>query len=138
MKKHINGFTLIELLAVIVVLAVIAIISTPITLNIIKSAEKNTFKDSVYGALKASKISLANQTFEEHPEDELIFNFSTGDNIDKLDLDGKKPENGYIKIDSEGNTEVLINNGKYCAKKSFDDDDITIEKYEESLCENKT
>ena len=40
MKK--KGFTLIELLAVIVVLAIIALIATPIVMNIIKSAKKRS------------------------------------------------------------------------------------------------
>ena len=44
------GFTLIELLAVIVILAVIALIATPIVLNIIEQAR--------YGAAKSSAIGL--------------------------------------------------------------------------------
>ncbi|MCI8544918.1 MAG: prepilin-type N-terminal cleavage/methylation domain-containing protein, partial [Bacilli bacterium] len=36
-----KGFTLIELLAVIVILAVIALIATPIILNIIEKARKS-------------------------------------------------------------------------------------------------
>mgnify|MGYP002520298140 CR=1 FL=1 len=38
--KYIDGFTLIELLAVIVILAIIALIATPIVLNIIKDTKK--------------------------------------------------------------------------------------------------
>ena len=41
MKKR-NGFTLIELLAVIVILAVIALIATPIIMNIIDDSKKAT------------------------------------------------------------------------------------------------
>ena len=45
MKK--KGFTLVELLAVIVIISIIAIITIPIVLNNVTSAEKKSFKVSV-------------------------------------------------------------------------------------------
>ena len=48
MKKK-KGFTLIELLAVIVILAIIALIATPIVLNMIKNARKSAAKSSSLG-----------------------------------------------------------------------------------------
>ena len=48
-----KGFTLVELLAVIVILAVIALIATPIILNIVNNAKKSAAKDSAYGYIKA-------------------------------------------------------------------------------------
>ena len=48
MKKK-KGFTLIELLAVIVILAIIALIATPIVLNIIKTSRKGAFARSAEG-----------------------------------------------------------------------------------------
>ena len=50
-----KGFTLIELLAVIIILAVIALIATPVVLNVIENSKKEAFKDSVYGAIDAAK-----------------------------------------------------------------------------------
>ena len=41
--KRKNGFTLIELLAVIVILAIIALIATPIILGIVDNARKDAF-----------------------------------------------------------------------------------------------
>ena len=52
-----KGFTLIELLAVIVILAVIALIATPIILNMINSARKSSAVDSAYGYIKAVEYS---------------------------------------------------------------------------------
>ena len=49
MKK---GFTLIELLAVIVILAIIALIATPLILNTIEDSRKGAFKNSAYGIIK--------------------------------------------------------------------------------------
>ena len=44
-----KGFTLIELLAVIVILAIIALIATPIILRVIEDAKKSAAVDSAYG-----------------------------------------------------------------------------------------
>ena len=57
MKK--NGFTLIELLAVIVILAVIALIATPVIMNAINDAKKGAAKDAAYGVVKAVEYSVA-------------------------------------------------------------------------------
>ena len=53
MKQNKKGFTLIELLAVIVILAIIALIATPIILNMINDAKKSAAKDSAYGYIDA-------------------------------------------------------------------------------------
>ena len=53
MKQNIKGFTLIELLAVIVVLAIIALIATPIVLNLIDQARKGAAESDAYAYVKA-------------------------------------------------------------------------------------
>ena len=53
MKEKNKGFTLVELLAVIVILALIALIATPIILNVINDAKKQAAKDSAYGYMDA-------------------------------------------------------------------------------------
>ena len=50
-----KGFTLIELLAVIVILAIIALIATPIILNMINDAKKSAAKDSAYAYQDAAE-----------------------------------------------------------------------------------
>ncbi|MBP3461030.1 MAG: prepilin-type cleavage/methylation domain-containing protein, partial [Bacilli bacterium] len=42
-----------ELLAVIVILAIIALIATPIILNMINDAKKSAAKDSIFGYVEA-------------------------------------------------------------------------------------
>lgn len=54
MKK--NGFTLIELLAVIIILAVIALIATPIVLNVVDNAKNKALENSAYGIVDAAKF----------------------------------------------------------------------------------
>jgi type IV pilus assembly protein PilA len=51
-----QGFTLIELLAVIVILAIIALISTPIIIGLIDDARKESFKNSAYGLVKSGEL----------------------------------------------------------------------------------
>ena len=58
MKRN-KGFTLIELLAVIVILAVIALIATPIIMNVINDAKKGAAKDSMYGYMKAVELAIS-------------------------------------------------------------------------------
>ena len=53
MKEKNKGFTLVELLAVIVILAIIALIATPIILNVIDDAKTNAAKNSAYGYIDA-------------------------------------------------------------------------------------
>ena len=53
MKK---GFTLIELLAVIIILAVIALIATPVVLNVVEKAREEAAINSAYGVVDAAKL----------------------------------------------------------------------------------
>lgn len=57
MKKN-NGFTLVELLAVIVILAVIALIATPIVLNMIESSRKGAAESSALSYIDATEKSI--------------------------------------------------------------------------------
>lgn len=75
MKNNKKGFTLVELLAVIVILAIIALIATPIILNVIDNAKEGAAKNSAYGyidalekanaqaILKSSEVTVLNDTY---------------------------------------------------------------------------
>ncbi|MFV0249455.1 MAG: Tfp pilus assembly protein FimT/FimU [Bacilli bacterium] len=58
-RRKQRGFTLIELLAVIVIIAVIALISTPMILGVIEKSKKGAIKDSAYGISKAADLYYA-------------------------------------------------------------------------------
>ena len=95
MKEKNKGFTLVELLAVIVILALIALIATPIILNVINDAKKQAAKDSAYGYMDAiEKAIIANDVEEEE-------NFPTSDSNgcynlkelnEKVNIKGTKPK----------------------------------------------
>lgn len=55
MKMNKKGFTLIELLAVIIILAIIALIATPIVMNVINRAQKGADLRSVEAYGKAAE-----------------------------------------------------------------------------------
>ena len=136
MKRNKKGFTLIELLAVIVVLAIIALIATPIVLNLVEKARKGAFTRSAEGVLKASKlVYTSNMVSNPSVETEI---YECKDNIclsNKLDENNKRIPlningtvgNGMIKIHQNGEIEFTLSNGKYCAIKHKEEQGITVE-----------
>ena len=109
--KNKKGFTLIELLAVIVVLAIIALIATPIVMNTIKNAKKGAAERSADNYVKAveqkvaeSRIDgtkIANGTYSIQPDGNLCPTAGCGENDkDKItiDMSGNKPTSGTVTI----------------------------------------
>ncbi len=97
MKKR--GFTLIELLAVIVILAIIALIATPIILNMINNARKSAAVDSAYGYIEAveynNSMNMINKDKYSLIEDGEDIDIST---ITNINVKGTKPDSGKISI----------------------------------------
>ena len=73
-----KGFTLIELLAVIVILAIIALIVTPVVSNIISSAKKAANARSVEGHVKNIEYAIIQKAFEEGTGDLGIYDVTDG------------------------------------------------------------
>ena len=122
-KRKKKGFTLIELLAVIVILAIIALIATPIIVGVINDAKKNAFTDTAYGVAEAAKLYYAGQ-FDNDAFNGKTFDF-TG-NTDELKLSGKKPSSGTLQIDKNGNSFLAISDGTYCAVKNSGQSNINV------------
>ena len=111
MKK--KGFTLIELLAVIVVLAIIALIATPIVLNLINNAKEGAAKSSATAYVKAVENGVVQELLNSNDQSYTgKFNVdSTGlklvsdtDNNNKItvDVSGKLPKSGsYVLLDED-------------------------------------
>lgn len=103
MKSN-KGFTLIELLAVIVILAIIALIATPIILGVIDTAKKGSAEASALAYVKA----VEDQIVIGQVTGEVIDIPSTGEQtytVDQLPVEvkGAKPEaNSSLVIDSKG------------------------------------
>ena len=107
MKK--NGFTLIELLAVIIVLAIIALIATPIIFNVIENAKIKSMENSAYGVIDAVRTqyleNLLNSTNECTGEqtENCGGNMQLTGNVTALTVSGEKPSAG---------TWVIVNDAK--------------------------
>ncbi|MBP3460873.1 MAG: prepilin-type N-terminal cleavage/methylation domain-containing protein [Bacilli bacterium] len=94
-----KGFTLIELLAVIVILAIIALIATPIILNMINDAKKSASVDSAYGYIEA--IEYNNSMAQMDNKKYTLINDGTDidiSTITNIELKGTKPESGKVSI----------------------------------------
>ena len=99
MKRKNKGFTLVELLAVIVILALIALIATPIILNVINDAKKQAAKDSAYGYMDAvEKYIVSSELEDESIQDGT---YSVEELNKKISVKGSTPDNGTIKIESK-------------------------------------
>lgn len=63
-----KGFSLVELLAVIVILAVIALITSPLVLNVIEDSRQSAFKSSLNGIKKAIENDYSDNGFDHTRE----------------------------------------------------------------------
>ena len=105
MKK---GFTLIELLAVIVILAIIALIATPIVLNIIKDSRESAglrsaemYLDAVEQSISVEKMN--NTKFNPNTctiTEQGNLDCDTKDGILEVKVNGDKPLNGKITFEN--------------------------------------
>lgn len=128
--KNKKGFTLIELLAVIVILAIIALIATPVVLGIIDDARKSAARDSAFGVVSTAKLHFAEtllNTADAPAYDDTeattgrVFTCdgtacrTTGGTPISLNIDGTVPV-GDLTISNAGvvtSTELKFN-GTYC------------------------
>ena len=105
MKKK-NAFTLIELLAVIVVLAIIALIATPIVMNTIKNAKKGAAERSADSYIDAVETTVATSKLDSDgiPDGTYTINEDgnlTGNGLKEpleIEMNGNKPTSGTITI----------------------------------------
>lgn len=129
--KRKNGFTLIELLAVIVILAIIALITSPIVIGVIDKSRKEAFRDSAYGVIEAGRIYYLESVADTNAFTGKTFDLSNGE----LKLSGEKPKGGTLEIKDDGKMILMMHNGNYCATKSEDKETVEISKLADGKCE---
>ena len=119
MKK--KGFTLIELLAVIVVLAIIALIATPIVMNTIEKSKKGAAERTADSYIGAVETTVATKRLEG---DILEGTYTINDkgNLEgnglteplEIEMNGNKPSGGTITIkDGQVTTDSRMTVGSY-------------------------
>ena len=125
-----KGFTLIELLTVIVILGILALITTPVITNLINNARKNTFKNSAYGIVQAANQYYLNSKLTGENFDEITFivnNDKLMSENKELSFTGKSPiGSSYVKINSSGEIAMNITDGTYFATKEYDEAGVLI------------
>ncbi len=111
MKK--KGFTLIELLAVIVILAIIALIATPIVMNVIENSKKGAAERSAENYLRAVELAIANEILSNGNLNDGLYNIMPNGNICSgglnenscigreivVSVNGQKPISGIVNIE---------------------------------------
>ena len=94
MKKR--GFTLIELLAVIVVLAIIALIATPIILNAIRTSQKGSAERSAANYIGAVETWIATERLEGRVVEDRVYSI----NEISVEASGTLPSEGWVEIEN--------------------------------------
>lgn len=131
MCKKKKGFTLIELLAVIVILAIIALIASPIIIGLIDDARKESIRSSSYGILSSAEKGFAKTLLNKNGATTTQYKYENGEetkiqgNIE-LKYNGKKPQNGIIFIDKTGKVEIAFYENGVCATKGYNDSEVTL------------
>ena len=136
-----RGFTLIELLAVIVILAIIALIATPIVLDIIEDSKKSSIKRSVELYLDGVEQAVARyQLNGQSIANNQYYIMNTGDlcSVEPVDnkcngkmisitVKGNKPISGIIILDNgeiKSFKNLKLNN--YYVNKNSDSDELIV------------
>ena len=119
MKK---GFTLIELLAVIVILAIIALIATPIVLNIIDDANKSSLMRNVENIKSSAELYVSKSYLRNEVKTGNIYN-----KVIEM-VKGKEPDSGIIYANSKGELAFSFKYNEYCYTKGYEDKEIKVEK----------
>ena len=114
--KNKKGFTLIELIGVIVILALLALLITPVVTSVINNSKEKLYQNT----LKNIEISAKDWFSDEENIDKLPKNFETcyitlGELKDEgvVDLDIKNPETGELLDNNSINVIVTKNNNSY-------------------------
>ena len=117
-----KGFTLIELLAVIVVLAIIALIATPIVMNTIKRSKKGAAERSADSYVKQVEVAVATERLNKNEVLDGEYQITNDGNLCrdksascsddkkiKIEMNGTKPSSGKIKI-TNGSVDQSLSN----------------------------
>ena len=120
MKK--KGFTLIELLAVIVILAIIALIATPLVLKYIEKSRQESKVDSAYSFVRNLETEIANYSIKNNgkkysgqPTDKGYYELTSFENSEiDTTVKGDKPNSIKVCLSSLGQVDkAMFEYGKY-------------------------
>ena len=113
MKK--KGFTLVELLAVIVILAIIAVIATPIILGVIEKSKKGAVENSALGYTEAVEKQIARNLLDEDATNDITDGVYTVNDLTskRVKVKGDTPSEGWVKIEKKQVVSYSLKIGNY-------------------------
>lgn len=120
-----KGFTLIELLSVVVILAIISLIAIPIILNVTEDARIAAEKRSIEGIVKSAKLYYSESLLSVDIPEKKEFYYGVNQ-TDKLDVDGRIPDDGTLTIASDGQIALSLAYGNRCYIKDYDETEIIL------------
>ncbi len=138
MKNKIKkGFTLIEMLAVIAIISLIVVFTTPSVLKVYKDSKKKSFESEMKNLVRIAEVGFGNTSLDTLYVTDTTYEFINGEetvigNI-SIDISGDKPQNGVLTITKDGEISFTLYEDNYCAVKEADSKEITIT---ESTLEN--
>ena len=121
-----KGFTLIEMLAVIVVIAIIGLIASPLIIGITEKTRKDAFLRSVELIEKATNINVNTKSYGD------IYTYTITDGIisDNVQVNNSEGINGTIEYDFKGVVSYAMHNGKYCVTRATGETKSEIKDYD--------
>ena len=126
-----KGFTLTEVLAIIVVIAIVSLIATPIYNIVAEKVKKDIFKKSAEELLKATELYHLNNHEGKIDIENTVFLcngdkcLSDSENQEELNYDGNLGS-GKVTVDEDGKVSFDITNNKYCAYKYANNEKIYV------------
>jgi prepilin-type N-terminal cleavage/methylation domain-containing protein len=119
-----KGFTLIELLAVIVILAVIAIMVTPMIVSTINSAKENAAKASALNYIDAVEQYAMAESAKGNTLESKTYNISE---LSDVGVNGKKPTSGVVTIANNIVTNFYLIDDGYEIKRTGSDGEVKVD-----------
>ncbi len=114
MKK--KGFTLVELLSVIIILGIVALIATPIALNITASVRERANLLTATNLIKAAENYYADSWIDPNKKEDII---KVNNIYGSVDVDKKAVDNGELYANSKGLTALSVRLDGTCYVKNF-------------------
>lgn len=111
-----EAFTLIELLAVVIILAIVALIATPIILNVINDAKQSANLSSVQLIVNDAHNYYAQSLLDEEKQNDIN---NVVDIYPKMNI-MNKPQFGKVYVNNQNQVAVAIILDNKCYKKTFD------------------
>lgn len=119
MRKE-NGFTLIELLAVIVILAVIALIATPLVMDTIEDAKNGALKSTARNIIEIAETEYQKKLIDDPDQIPNI-------DFDSLNYKGEKVDGISGSFNEDGTANIAISKGDKCVSKTKLNQDVVLE-----------